>query len=248
MLRRLCTAARAHRTVAVSSLLSLLVVVTPPAPAWAAESGVEAEPSCGGTTAATVPGYGGSYVDADPSTSEITRVHVWLTEPNEAAAAKVRDAVVADCGPQTRKPDYVTHAADYTWTQLLSWHRSLGDVLSLPGVVLTDVDETRNRLVVGVNDRAKHGAAVEQTVARLGIPRAAVIIETRSAIRQLPSPTNQRSAAVWRLGAALLAVAVAGLIGTLARRQWIARRRASAAQSSPEPDSSAVDHADLLRR
>jgi len=223
--------------------------VTPPARAWADEPGAEAEQSCAGAAAVSVPGYGGSYVDADRRTGDILRVHVWLTEPSEAAAAKVRDAVVAACGHQASKPDYVTHAADYTWTQLVSWHRSLGEVLSLPGVVLTDVDETRNRLVVGVNDRAKHGAAVEQAVAPFGIPRAAIIIETRSAIRQLPSPTNQRSAPVWRLGAALFVVAVAGLTGRLVYRRWLARRRASAARSSsPEPDSPAADQADLLRR
>jgi hypothetical protein len=64
----------------------------------------------------------------------------------------------------------------YDFVQLNSMHQSMSAVLQLRGVVSTDADEARNRVVVGVEDAAA-AAAVERAAAMLGLPAGAVIVE-----------------------------------------------------------------------
>ena len=76
-------------------------------------------------------------------------------------------------------------AGDYDFVELKQWRDGMNaEVLGLPGVILTDIDEVRNRLRVGV-ERADVVAAVEDRLARFGVPREAVLIEVTQPIRQL---------------------------------------------------------------
>lgn len=64
----------------------------------------------------------------------------------------------------------------YDFVQLHTMHRDARPVLGLQGVVFTDVDERRNRVVIGVSTPAA-AAAVERAVDMAGIPRDAVVTE-----------------------------------------------------------------------
>ena len=68
-------------------------------------------------------------------------------------------------------------SGQYGFLQLKEWHeRMMMDVLALPGVVFTDIDDAKNRLAVGVEKPAVQ-ALVEEQLTKLGIPREAVNIE-----------------------------------------------------------------------
>ena len=77
--------------------------------------------------------------------------------------------------------------AAYRFTQLYEWHEALKrDVLRLRGVLLTDIAESRNRLLIGVTDSGVIDQ-VEQLLVALGIPREAVLIEVTSPIVPMAS-------------------------------------------------------------
>src|SRR5436853_1526487 len=87
---------------------------------------------------ATVPGFGGLYLD------ETGRAAVYLRDVRQRAAA---DTVLA-----AYRPIRVLHG-EYTYKELGGWFERLSpEVLGLFGVVLVDLDEAKNRLLVGVVD------------------------------------------------------------------------------------------------
>jgi hypothetical protein len=66
--------------------------------------------------------------------------------------------------------------------QLAAWRKSLDQVLSMPGVVFTDLDEQQNRLTVGI-EASTERKSIEAQVNALGIPQEAVIIEVTEPTR-----------------------------------------------------------------
>ena len=72
----------------------------------------------------------------------------------------------------------------YSLPQLHEWHGRLGSVWSILGVSMTHVDEARNRIVIGVQ-QGQAGALVDAELARLGVPRQAVLVEVVSPILPL---------------------------------------------------------------
>jgi hypothetical protein len=66
--------------------------------------------------------------------------------------------------------------------------RRMTDVLLIPRVVFTDIDERRNRLLVAVEDAATQ-ARVEAALVQMNVPREAVIIEFRGPIEDLSHQT-----------------------------------------------------------
>jgi hypothetical protein len=71
-----------------------------------------------------------------------------------------------------------TMSARYSFLQLKRWHdRVTHRLLSLPGVVLTDIDDGRNSIRVGVEDVTTHTGAVVTALTRYGVPLEAVDIE-----------------------------------------------------------------------
>ena len=121
------------------------------------------------------PGFGGMFVDSDG------QLVLYLLDTSQLPAA--RSAVEAVFGP-----DHVPAAGvravkgQYTVSQLAAWTRRASAVFRLKGVTFVDLDEARNRVAIGVEDRSRV-TAVEKTVASLKVPRAAVVIDVTGAIR-----------------------------------------------------------------
>ncbi|MGI5214679.1 hypothetical protein [Plantactinospora sp. CA-290183] len=114
-----------------------------------------------------IPTFGGAYVDRKSSV-----LHLWLTQPATADVARSRAALAAGTG--LAAAGTVVHRVDYTFAQLNTWHDDMATLLSLPGVVMTDLDQRVNRLTLAVADADRTGAAIKAGLAGLGIPLAAV--------------------------------------------------------------------------
>lgn len=66
----------------------------------------------------------------------------------------------------------------YDFCTLRRWYRPLSnEVFEIDGVVLTDIDEMRNRIVVGVVDRKSSEDEIARIAARFGIPKEAISVE-----------------------------------------------------------------------
>src|SRR5690606_13612351 len=70
------------------------------------------------------------------------------------------------------------------YAELATLRERMSPVLAEPGVVFTDIDETRNELRVGVLDGVARGS-IEAVLRRLGVPLDAVRIETTAPIQPL---------------------------------------------------------------
>jgi hypothetical protein len=119
--------------------------------------------------AAQIPGFGGLYYqDGKPN--------VWLVGNSGRGAVQQRFGA-----------DVRIHPARYAFTELQQWRDRLRGVLGLAGVVLLDLDEARNRLVIGVErgaaTRDRH--AVGRHVAAQRVPNEAVIVEETDPVQRL---------------------------------------------------------------
>jgi hypothetical protein len=124
-----------------------------------------------GEAGAVVSGFGGLYLDKDDNTI----VYVYMLDTSQEAEARV--AATSVLGPQRPVRDVHTLQAQYSMTQLKEWYdRSWMEVIVLPGVVGTDLQEGANRLLFGIESEAVR-PSVEKVLTRLGVPLEAVIIE-----------------------------------------------------------------------
>ena len=104
-----------------------------------------------------IPGFGGLFHDAEG------RTHVYLTERGDVSLLK------------RLASDVQVLAGDYEFSQLYDWREELGALFALGDVVYLDIDETRNRVRVGVvAGSALATGSFDKELARLGVPRAAV--------------------------------------------------------------------------
>lgn len=117
--------------------------------------------------AQNVPGFGGMFLD------EHGKVNIYLTDQTRVAAAQAE--IISVFGNSVPQGDVRVLQGDYDYVQLKHWGDRMLALFDIPGVILTDIDETKNRLTVGVDDL---GIAdqVAQALARLGIPSLAVNI------------------------------------------------------------------------
>jgi hypothetical protein len=74
--------------------------------------------------------------------------------------------------------------AAYRYADLNTWFEQAASAFDSPGVTLVDLDESRNRVVIGVDESANRGA-LRSAMARLEIPDDALIIEAREAIKPM---------------------------------------------------------------
>ncbi|HSU17351.1 MAG TPA: hypothetical protein VLK66_24805 [Longimicrobium sp.] len=181
-----------NRSAAAAALILPLLVaacagddtpVTPPAPPSAPAGAVN--PDLPGTDgefmrlARQIPGFGGYWLDHDGS------VNVALTDAAQEAKARAVLAPVTRLRRDDRGGEgaasFRFHRVEYDFGQLATWHARLTSVLTLPGVVFTDADETANRIRIGISNPSARGA-VEAEVARLKVPLAAVIVEHAAAV------------------------------------------------------------------
>ena len=114
------------------------------------------------------PGFAGYYLD--PSGATV----VLLKNPS------ARPAVEAYVARQHGRAAGAVRRVQWDFAQLKSWGDALGPLFDLPGVYTLDIDEVRNRVRVGVADRADR-AAVFAEAARRGVPVGAVAAEVEPA-------------------------------------------------------------------
>jgi hypothetical protein len=129
--------------------------------------------------AAQVPGFGGMF--EDPATGHLV---VYLQDPGKSEIARlaVRDFLARVDPARTAifprtdgRPRQVTfRKGDYDFRDLARWRRLVdeqeGDVLTM-----SDIDEARNRVLVGVIDE-KAGERIGGRLKDLGVPAAAVTV------------------------------------------------------------------------
>jgi hypothetical protein len=115
------------------------------------------------------PGFGGMFVDSDG------RLAVYLLDTNQLPAA--HSAILSVFGR-----DHVPAAGvraiqgQYTVSQLKAWTKRARDLLRMSGVTMVDLDDAKNRVTVGIENRSRR-RQVEQRLSALDIPRKAVLIE-----------------------------------------------------------------------
>jgi hypothetical protein len=119
--------------------------------------------------AARVPGFGGFYIDGGRPT-------VWLTDVAGRGAAVqalspfMRGQGQDPAGLQVRR-------ADFDYRQLTLWFNAASPVaLDMDGTVMVDLDEARNRVLVGVESGALIGA-LRAALVRSGLPERSILIE-----------------------------------------------------------------------
>jgi hypothetical protein len=134
---------------------------------------------------ARVPAFGGMFVNEDKNT-----LYVYIVPGQPGDIDSLEEAVTDVFGPQQQQTEMIT--AQYTFLQLKEWHDRMIDVLSIPGVVLTDIDHFKNRLTVGV-ESPDVAAEVEGELMALGIPLAAVNME-----QMAPAEPDQTLESGWR--------------------------------------------------
>lgn len=84
-------------------------------------------------------------------------------------------------------------SAQYSFLELADWRASARELFSEPGVVYLDIDETRNRIVFGIQN-LETSEGLEQKLVDLGVPLAAVLFEradipeTGVTLREVNSP------------------------------------------------------------
>jgi hypothetical protein len=122
-----------------------------------------------------IPGFGGLFYDAEGYPN------VYLREPQAPAS----QAALKSLG----EGEVRVLRGDYDFAQLVDWKQSLTPaVLGQAGVVFVDADETRNRVVIGVDGaQAKSLGAglLDKALAARGVPREAVLYQQVPAIHDL---------------------------------------------------------------
>ncbi len=120
-----------------------------------------------------LPGFGGLFVDGSG------RVNVYLVDP-QAHGALAEKAL----GGESR-----LLRADFRFDELLGWRYALRPLLGLDGVTMLDVDEARNRVLLGVEPRLSADERKQLVVraAAHGIPATALLVEDRPAFTTLPA-------------------------------------------------------------
>src|SRR5687768_13911954 len=126
-----------------------------------------------------VPGFGGMFYDERGQlTMYLAKGRLGYQDMVVVQAAKASVVTVFENDPRiTGAGEIRVIPGKYDFLQLKEWYDRMNiEVLSVPGVVLTDIDEAKNRLRVGVENQEVQ-TMVEEKLSRLGVPREAVIIE-----------------------------------------------------------------------
>jgi hypothetical protein len=132
-----------------------------------------------------VPAFGGMFVNEDKNT-----LYVYMVPGQPGDIDSLEQAVTDVFGPRQEQIEMIT--GQYSFLQLSDWHDRMIDMLSIPGVVLTDIDHFTNRLTVGI-ESSDVAAGVEAELVALGIPLEAVNIEEMS-----PVEPDQTLESGWR--------------------------------------------------
>ncbi len=114
-----------------------------------------------------IPGFGGMFVDNAGSLT------VYMQDTSRAPEVRMR----LDLQALGRRIRVVP--GQYNFEELYRWRSELNDVMAEPGVVFTDIDERRNRVVIGIDEKADPStfALLDSLRAATSAPREAVIVE-----------------------------------------------------------------------
>lgn len=138
---------------------------------------------------AEIPGFGGLYYDADGAPV------VYMKNPSQLNGARARVAAFLGRGAHgnTSRLMQITgevgrlrvRSARYDFRELRGWYDALlmPAVFTIPGVVMTDIDERRNQIVIGVRD-AGSIRSVRTRLSRLGVPVDAFDVVEYAAVPQ----------------------------------------------------------------
>lgn len=131
-----------------------------------------------------VPGFGGMFIDREG------QLAVYLLDESQLAAARaaIEDVFGVDAVPAT---GVRAVQGQFVVSQLKAWSEIAAALLEMKGVTAVDLDEARNRVAIGVEDKSRT-RVVEQALSARGIPRHAVTIEVTGSIRPVRPPRVSR--------------------------------------------------------
>ncbi len=132
-----------------------------------------------------VAGFGGMFIGEDG------RLMVYLLDPSKIMAA--RAAIVAVFGnSQVPEAGIGAVRGRYTMSQLKRWSARANKVLEIPGVVMVDLDEGRNRVTIGLEEESQI-TSIEKKLSSLRIPPEAVVVEVKGKIVPLAGRSSKGS-------------------------------------------------------
>ena len=112
------------------------------------------------------PAFAGVYAEPDGGLT------ILLTDTSELPDA--RAALLTVTGDDQYTSVSRVRKAKYAYNELFAWKRALIDVFTVEGAVSLDIDERRNRIVIGVESGNDIGP-VRQRASELGVPQAVVL-------------------------------------------------------------------------
>lgn len=136
-----------------------------------------------------IPGFGGMFYGADG------RLNVYVAG-GQSRHASVTRALQTRAGgtrilaKRSAGEELVVHDGDYDFAELSRLYEQMRPVLGLSGVVFTDIDESQNRLRIGVQ-AGTSDAEIDQALASYGVPREAVTVEITEPIVEVDASTLQ---------------------------------------------------------
>lgn len=139
-----------------------------------------------------VPGFGGFYFDASGTLNLYLKEDHRATEALAAVKSLLGDQRIAQATGQR------VLQAQYDFTQLQGWRLLMrSHIPGMEGVTSLGIDETKNRLSVGVQN-ASAKERVARKMSELAIPRDAVLVEEVEPVRFLDArATPSNAPSVW---------------------------------------------------
>lgn len=130
-----------------------------------------------------VPAFGGmffEFLESRRQTRETAILYIYLLDATQKEAAlQTILAILGPLYPDLLPPHEVrVLQAQYSFLQLKEWFDVIGILHHMPEVTLTDIDDVKNRLRIGVREMdGETVVRIEHELVKLGIPREAVILE-----------------------------------------------------------------------
>jgi hypothetical protein len=157
------------------------------------------------SVAARAPEFGGMFLTEKvlgqrlnrtqlPAVNERPILQVYLTHVSLGRIAAVRKAIVDVFGAEVIPAGGIVPLhGNFGFSKLREWYtRVLGEVFSIPGVTMTDIDETNNKILIGV-EKKQIEADVIKLLFKLSIPPRAASIEVINVQTQATTTSNVQS-------------------------------------------------------
>jgi hypothetical protein len=132
-----------------------------------------------------VPGFGGMFFDQDGT------LQVYMAGQKEPLSATsmafLGDVLAREFGNGERLSSRGMEIREgkFDFLTLHGWHQQMSpEVLDIPGVVSTDIDESENQLRIGITDEPGLMEEVKNHLSKLGLPDDAVMIRQEKPIEQ----------------------------------------------------------------